>query len=73
LGRLSLSLAEAAAPDTRTTYRKRSTGEQVTLQPTPEFTARFADIPRPQLMAAGQEVLHLPDAAIFRELPAPSP
>lgn len=68
LGRLSLSLADAPASDTRTTYVKRSTGERITLQATPEFAARYKDLQRPQLMAAGQEVLHLPDTAIFREL-----
>ena len=68
LGRLSLSLSEAPAPDTRTTYIKRSTGERITLQATPEFAERYKDLPRPQLMAAGQEVLRLPDTAIFREL-----
>lgn len=69
LGRLSLSLAEAPAPQTRTTYRKRSTGEQLTLRVTPEFAARYKDVPRPQLMAAGQEVLHLQDADIFNVVP----
>lgn len=68
LGRLSLSLADAPASDTRTTCVKRSTGERITLQATPEFAARYKDLQRPQLMAAGQEVLHLPDTAIFREL-----
>lgn len=69
LGRLSLSLVETPAPETRTTYRKRSTGEQLTLRTTPEFAARYKDVPRPQLMAAGQEVLHLKDAEIFYIVP----
>jgi formylmethanofuran dehydrogenase subunit E len=68
VGRLSLTLAEAPAPDTRTTYRKRSTGEELTLQPTSAFANRYKDVPRSQLMAAGREVLHASDCEIFREL-----
>lgn len=68
LGRLSLTLADAPATATRTTYRKRSTGEELTLQTTDAFGDRYKDIPRPQLMAAGREVLHLSDAEIFHEI-----
>lgn len=68
LGRLSLTLTDSPAAATRTTYRKRSTGEQVTLQTTAAFGERYKDVPRPQLMAAGREVLHLGDSQIFREI-----
>jgi hypothetical protein len=66
LGRLNLSIEPATAADTRTTYRNKQTGASITLETTPEFAQRYADIPRPQLSAAGAEVLHLQDAEIFR-------
>jgi formylmethanofuran dehydrogenase subunit E len=69
LGRLSLSLEPAVAPETRTTYHNKRTGTSVTLATTAAFAQRFESVPRPQLSAAGEQVLQLPDAAIFRELP----
>jgi formylmethanofuran dehydrogenase subunit E len=71
LGRLNLSLEPAEAAHTRTTYRNKQTGASVTLQATEAFAQRYMDVPRPQLGAAGAEVLHLPDAEIFREVAAP--
>jgi formylmethanofuran dehydrogenase subunit E len=71
LGRLNLTLEPASAAETRTTYRNQQTGTSVTLEATPEFAARYVNVPRPQLSAAGEEVLHLPDAAIFREVATP--
>lgn len=65
LGKLNLHWEEAAKPDTRTTYVRKSTGQSVTLVVTPAFAARYADVPRPQLRAAGEEVMQLPDAEIF--------
>jgi formylmethanofuran dehydrogenase subunit E len=70
LGRLNLSLEPADAAQTRTTYRNKQTGASLTLQATEAFAQRYKDVPRPQLGAAGAEVLHLPDAEIFREVPA---
>ena len=71
LGRLNLSLELAAAAETRTTYRNKQTGALVTLETVPQFAQRFADVAREQLSRAGLEVLQLPDAEVFRELPTP--
>jgi formylmethanofuran dehydrogenase subunit E len=68
LGRLNLSLVEAPAEQTRTIYRQPSTGRSLTLGITAAFGRRYLDVPRPQLKAAGEEVLHLPDAEIFEEV-----
>jgi hypothetical protein len=68
VGHLNLSLQDANAAATRTTYRNRSAGTSITLQVSPEFATRFTDVPPQQLAAAGREVLHLPDAAVFREV-----
>lgn len=70
LGRLNLSMQPAEAAQTRTTFRNRRTGASLTLQATSDFAQRFLDVPRSELAAAGAEVLHLPDAAIFREVEA---
>jgi len=67
LGRLNLSLEPATPTETRTTYRNKQTGASVTLEITPAFAQRYADITRPQLVAAGKEVLQLRDEEIFRE------
>jgi formylmethanofuran dehydrogenase subunit E len=68
LGRLNLSLVESAAPETRTTYRRRSTGQTLTLRTTHGFAERYANVPRPQLRAAGETVLRLADSEIFEEV-----
>ncbi|XYH98412.1 hypothetical protein ACMHYB_01200 [Sorangium sp. So ce1128] len=45
----------------------------MTIRPSAAFRARFRDVPRAQLAAAGQEVLSLPDAELFEEvLPPPA-
>jgi formylmethanofuran dehydrogenase subunit E len=67
LGKLNLRLEDAAETDVATTYRRKSTGQAVTLRPTRAFAARFRDVPRDQLGAAGRTVLSLPDADIFEE------
>ena len=73
-GKLNLRLVDATEADVATTYRRKSTGQAVTLRPSRAFTARFRDVPRDQLAAAGRIVLALPDAEVFEELPAaPSP
>lgn len=65
VGKLNLTLAEATADATRTTYRRRSTGRTITLRVAPAFAARFADVPRERLADAGRQVLALPDAEVF--------
>jgi formylmethanofuran dehydrogenase subunit E len=73
-GKLNLRLVDATEADVATTYRRRSTGQAVTLRPSRAFTARFRDVPRDQLAAAGRIVLALPDSEVFEELPAaPTP
>jgi formylmethanofuran dehydrogenase subunit E len=68
-GKLNLRLVDAAEIDVATTYRRRSTGQAITLRPTAPFAARFRDVPRDQLGAAGRAVLALPNADIFEERP----
>ncbi|HTN85363.1 MAG TPA: FmdE family protein [Sorangium sp.] len=70
LGKLNLSLVEASEAGIETTYRRRSTGQAVTLRPSAAFRARFRDVPRERLPEAGKEVLSLPDAEVFEEVPA---
>jgi formylmethanofuran dehydrogenase subunit E len=71
-GKLNLRLVDAADADVATTFRRKSTGRSVTLRPSRAFAARFADLPRDQLAAAGRAVLALPDAEVFEEVPAPA-
>lgn len=71
LGKLNLSLVEASEAGVETIYRRRSTGQTVTLRPSAAFRARFRDVPRERLASAGKEVLSLPDAEVFEEVPAP--
>ena len=69
-GKLNLRLVDATESAVATTYRRKSTGQSLTLRPSASFVARFRDVPRNQLAAAGRVVLALPDADIFEELPA---
>lgn len=69
VGKLNLRLTEADDAHVATTYRRRSTGATVTLRPSTAFRARFQDVPREQLPAAGKIVVELPDAEIFEEVP----
>jgi hypothetical protein len=62
---LNLHWLEAPQVETRTTYLNKSTGKTITLAVTPAFAARYANVPRPQLKAAGEEVIALPDREIF--------
>ncbi|WP_437670610.1 FmdE family protein [Sorangium sp. So ce131] len=76
LGKLNLSLVEATEAGVETTYRRKSTGQAITLRPSAAFRARFRDVPREKLGPAGREVLSLPDAEVFEEVrtpPASSP
>jgi formylmethanofuran dehydrogenase subunit E len=71
-GKLNLKLVDAADADVETTYRRKSTGQTITLRPTRAFAARFGDLPREQLGAAGRTVMSLPDAEVFEEVPPPA-
>jgi formylmethanofuran dehydrogenase subunit E len=70
-GKLNLKLVDATEANVATTYRRKSTGQSITLRPTHSFADRFRDVPREQLAAAGRSVLALPDAEVFEELPGP--
>ncbi|HTB76770.1 MAG TPA: FmdE family protein [Polyangiaceae bacterium] len=72
-GKLNLHLVDATEADVATTYRRKSTGQAVTLRPSRAFVARFRAVPRDQLAAAGRAVLALPDGDVFEELPGPPP
>jgi len=65
LGKLNLAWSEAARERTRTTFRRKSTGQSITLRVTASFAARFLDVPREKLQAVGRVVMTLPDDAIF--------
>ncbi|APR82977.1 Hypothetical protein A7982_08326 [Minicystis rosea] len=69
VGKLNLRLAEADDAHVATTYRNKATGAMVTLRPSAAFRARFQDVPRGELPAAGRVVITLPDAEIFEEVP----
>lgn len=69
LGKLNLTLSEVGASETRTSYRRRSTGQVVVLRLTDGFKKRFLDVPRERLAEAGREVLHLKDEEIFERVP----
>ncbi len=71
LGKLNLSLVDAADANVVTVYVNRKTGQRLAFRPTSAFAARFGDIPRPRLGEAGREVVALPDAAIFEEVAPP--
>jgi formylmethanofuran dehydrogenase subunit E len=73
MGKLNLKLTPAADADVMTTYRKKSTGQSLTLRPTAAFAARYQDLPREHLLEAGREVMTLPDSEVFQEVPAPIP
>ncbi|WP_394846886.1 formylmethanofuran dehydrogenase subunit E family protein [Pendulispora brunnea] len=70
LGRLNLTLSEAPAPETRTTYRRKSTGQAITLRVTKAFAARYSNVPRAKLADAGREVLTLRDEDVFEVVPS---
>jgi hypothetical protein len=70
MGKLNLTLAEADEAHIATTYRRKSTGASVTLRPSAAFVARFRDVPREKLPAAGRSVMELSDADVFEEVPA---
>lgn len=65
LGKLNLTLAEAAAAETHTVFTRRSTGQSLDLRFTAAFAARYLDVPRDRLAEAGREVMGLRDAEIF--------
>lgn len=71
LGKLNLTLTDAPAAETRTVYRRKSTGQTVTLRVTQSFAARFADVPREKLSAAGREAMKLRDTEVFEAVSEP--
>jgi formylmethanofuran dehydrogenase subunit E len=66
-GKLNLRLVDSSAADVETTYRKKSTGQTITLRPTAEFRARYADAPRERARELGRQVLRLADGEVFEE------
>ncbi len=71
VGRLSLRRVDAAAEATRTRVRDRRNGAEVVLRMTPAFMARYENLPREHLGAAGREVMSLPEADVFTVERAP--
>lgn len=68
VGKLNLSMVEASEPETRTVYRRKSTGQSITLRVNKAFVERFKGVPREQLAQAGRTVLALRDDEIFEEV-----
>jgi formylmethanofuran dehydrogenase subunit E len=73
VGKLNLRLVAATQAEVATTYRRKSTGQTVTLRPTRAFAERFRDVQRERLGEAGRAVLTLPDADVFEEVSATDP
>jgi formylmethanofuran dehydrogenase subunit E len=69
LGKLNLTLADAPASETRTVYRRKSTGTALALRVTPAFAARFTNVPIERLKAAGLDAIQLRDEDIFEAVP----
>jgi formylmethanofuran dehydrogenase subunit E len=69
LGKLNLALQDAEAADVHTVYRRKSTGQSLTLRPSPFFVAHYANVPREKLADAGREVIGLPDEKVFEIVP----
>lgn len=65
LGKLNVALADALPSDTRTLYRRRSTGAELTLRVTAAFAARFSNVPAERRREAALEVLALEEEALF--------
>ena len=65
LGKLNLSLQEAEAASVHTTYRRKSTGQTITLRPSRYFVEHYLEVPREKLGDAGRAVIALPDEKIF--------
>lgn len=73
-GKLNLTLVDSSAEQVETTYRKKSTGQAITLRPSAKFRARYADAPRERARELGREVLRLDDSDVFEEVPStPAP
>jgi formylmethanofuran dehydrogenase subunit E len=70
MGKLNLHVADAAAADVETVYRRKSTGVSIALRPTAAFAARFKDVPYERFDEASREVLALPGAEVFEEVGA---
>ena len=70
VGKLNLSLVDSSVDDVETTYRRKSTGQAITLRPSAKFRARFADAPRERARELGHEVLRLADGDVFEEAAA---
>ena len=70
VGKLNLSLVESSADHVETTYRRKSTGQAITLRPSAKFRARFADVPMNQARDLGRLVLQLSDGEVFEEVAA---
>jgi formylmethanofuran dehydrogenase subunit E len=69
-GKLNLRLVDSRPEDVETTYRRKSTGEAITLRPTAKFRARFSDAPRERARELGREVLRWLDGDVFEQVTA---
>jgi formylmethanofuran dehydrogenase subunit E len=70
-GKLNLVLADADEAHVATTFRRKSTGQSITLRPAASFADRFRDVPRVQARMMGKQVLELPASDVFEEIASP--
>ncbi|MDP9001180.1 MAG: formylmethanofuran dehydrogenase subunit E family protein [Myxococcota bacterium] len=73
LGKLNLNLVDAAAAQTHTIYRRRSTGQSIDVRFTAAFAARYRGVPSGHLAEAGREVMGLRYEDIFEVEPHAHP
>lgn len=71
LGKLNLRLREGSEADVVTVYRNKKTGAAIALRPSASFRARYLDAKFTDPRPLGREVMHLPDAEVFEEVPVP--
>ena len=67
---LASPVVDADEAHVETTYRRKSTGQSLTLRPAASFGTRFADFPIGQARVFGKQVLELPAGEVFEEVTA---
>lgn len=71
VGKLNLAWVEAPEADVVTVYRDKKSGKTVSVRPSASFRARYAQVAPDKTRELGREVMTLPDAEVFEEVPTP--
>ena len=73
VGKLNLSLVDASKDDVVTIYKDKKSGRAVALRPSAAFRTRYLDrdTSHGKAREMGREIMGLPDAQIFEEVPVP--